>query len=85
MTEQEWEASEDLPMMMGWYTGTYGDGSRDFGNDISDRKSRLLACACCRAACGGTGKVLHPLLAALRSEGPHYRGFWALDLPLGKE
>ena len=25
------------------------------------------------------------LLAALRSEGPYYRGFWALDLVLGKK
>lgn len=32
-----------------------------------------------------TGSVPHPLLAAMRSPGPHYRGFWALDLILGKE
>jgi hypothetical protein len=44
--------------------------------------------------CGGSGDVkvmrrgriqkTHPLLAALRDTGPHYRGFWALDLLLGK-
>ncbi len=31
---------------------------------------------------GGAG---HLLLAALRSPGPHYRGFWPLDLILGRE
>lgn len=30
------------------------------------------------------GTMPHPLLAALRSPGPHYRGFWALDVVLGK-
>lgn len=33
----------------------------------------------------GIISVPHPLLAALRSPGPHYRGFWALDVLLGKE
>ncbi len=33
----------------------------------------------------GTGHVPHPLLAHLRSPGPHVRGCWALDLILGKE
>ena len=32
-----------------------------------------------------TGKVPHPLLAHLRSPGPHWRGCWALDLILGRE
>ena len=32
-----------------------------------------------------TGKVPHPLLAHLRSPGPHWRGCWAVDLLLGKE
>lgn len=35
--------------------------------------------------CGGTGRVPHPLLAHLRSPGPHVRGCWAVDLCLGKE
>lgn len=37
--------------------------------------------------CGGTGTKHwpHPLLAHLRSPGPHYRGMWSLDLVLGKE
>jgi hypothetical protein len=38
----------------------------------------------CRA-CGGPGRVPHPLLTHLRSPGPHVRGCWALDLVLGKE
>jgi hypothetical protein len=33
----------------------------------------------------GTGRVPHPLLAHLRSPGPHVRGCWALDLILGEE
>jgi len=37
--------------------------------------------------CYGAGMVheQHPILAHLRSTGPHYRGCWALDLILGKE
>lgn len=35
--------------------------------------------------CGGTKKVLHPMLAHLRNPGPHFRGCWAVDLILGKE
>ena len=35
--------------------------------------------------CKGEGFLTHPLLAHLRSPGPHYRGCWALDLVLGKE
>jgi hypothetical protein len=38
----------------------------------------------CRT-CDGEGVVPHPLLAHLRSPGPHVRGCWALDLILGKE
>lgn len=37
------------------------------------------------SACGRTGRVPHPLLAHLRSPGPHYRGMWSLDVILGKE
>lgn len=37
------------------------------------------------SACKGAGKLPHPLLASLRAEGPHYRGFWALDKVLSKE
>lgn len=33
----------------------------------------------------GSGRVLHPLLAHLRSPGPHVRGCWALDLILNKQ
>lgn len=35
--------------------------------------------------CEGHGRAPHPLLAALRSPGPRYRGFWAIDVLLGKE
>ena len=35
--------------------------------------------------CDGTGCVPHPLLAHLRSPGPHVRGCWALDTILQKE
>ncbi len=38
----------------------------------------------CRT-CKGTGKVVNPILAHLRSPGPHCRGCWVLDLLLGKE
>lgn len=34
--------------------------------------------------CGGTGSVPNPLLAHLRSDGPHVRGCWVLDVLLGK-
>lgn len=34
--------------------------------------------------CDGSGRMLHPLLAHLRSPGPHYRGCWVIDLILGK-
>lgn len=33
--------------------------------------------------CGGTGIIPHPLLAHLRSPGPHVRGCWVLDLIRG--
>ncbi len=33
--------------------------------------------------CHGTGRIPNPLLAHLRSPGPHVRGCWALDLILG--
>lgn len=35
--------------------------------------------------CNGTGLIPHPILAHLRSPGPHWRGDWAVDLCLGKE
>ncbi len=35
--------------------------------------------------CGGTGRLPDPILAHLRSPGPHVRGCWAIDLLLGKE
>ncbi len=35
--------------------------------------------------CGETGIATHPLLAHLRSPGPHWRGCWAVDLLPGKE
>jgi hypothetical protein len=35
--------------------------------------------------CQGQGYLSHPLLAHLRSPGPHVRGCWAIDLLLGKE
>jgi hypothetical protein len=35
--------------------------------------------------CQGQGYLSHPLLAHLRSPGPHVRGCWAVDLLLGKE
>ena len=37
------------------------------------------------AADGSSPEVPHPLLVHLRSNGPHVRGCWALDLVLGKE
>jgi len=33
----------------------------------------------------GSGTMLNPLLAALRSPGPHHPGFWALDVVMGEE
>lgn len=37
------------------------------------------------ASCDETGRIPHPLLASLRSPGPHYRGLWSLDQCLGRE
>lgn len=45
-----------------------------------DRPDLWEECPHCR-----TGRVSNPLLAHLRSPGPHYRGMWSLDLVLGKE
>mgnify|MGYP005615864829 CR=1 FL=1 len=46
---------------------------------------------CCDSHCveeggywKGSGTMLNPLLAALRAPGPHYPGFWALDVVLGR-
>lgn len=33
--------------------------------------------------CGGIGRILHPIVAHLRSPGPHVRGCWVLDALLG--
>lgn len=56
---------------------------------IEDEVGSTYACVVCSPGgnWAGTGKqkVPHPLLAHLRSLGPHYRGCWALDLILGKE
>jgi len=35
--------------------------------------------------CDGTRRQPHPLLAALRSPGPHHPGFWALGVVMGRE
>ena len=37
------------------------------------------------AQCRGARRMAHPLLAHLRSEGPHCRGYWALDVLLGRK
>jgi hypothetical protein len=35
--------------------------------------------------CNGTGRTPHPLVAHLRSPGPHWRGCWGVDLLTGRE
>jgi hypothetical protein len=37
----------------------------------------------CRG-CGGSGVAPHPILAHLRSDKPHYRGCWVIDLLTGR-
>jgi hypothetical protein len=49
--------------------------SRDSG------ESYMMPCRDCE----GAGVLPHPVLAHLRSPGPHVRGCWAVDLMLGKE
>ncbi len=39
----------------------------------------------CFTAEGLSPEAEHPIVAHLRSAGPHYRGCWAVDLVLGKE
>ena len=53
----------------GWHPGDMGCG----------------ACGATSAGSVGSGRVPHPLLAHLRSPGPHHRGCWAADLLTGKE
>lgn len=56
-----------------------GDARIDLG------KGHIVAVGLDCRTCKGTGRVPSPLLAHLRSPGPHVRGCWALDLLLGKE
>lgn len=49
MNEQEWLASEDPTRMLEWLTTAHVRPGQ-YSRTISDRKSRLFACACCRAA-----------------------------------
>lgn len=53
--------------------------------ETTDRLSPWFGVRCPCGKSGGGGSVSHPLLAHLRSPGPHWRGCWALDLLLGKE
>jgi hypothetical protein len=48
--------------------------------------SEWRGCRSCGGDCDrkGSGRLPHPILAHLRSPGPHVRGCWALDLILGK-
>lgn len=56
------------------------------GKGSFQRTGSYAECPRCANADGvGTGSVPHPLLAHLRSTGPHVRGCWALDLILAKE
>lgn len=57
------------------------EGAGSVGTNFGSSKYDVSRCR----KCWGKLTAPHPLLAALRSEGPHYRGFWALDLILGKE
>jgi hypothetical protein len=56
-----------------------GDGWRMLGN--SPYSAETVNCGTCH----GTSRIPSPLLAHLRSPGPHARGCWALDLLLGRE
>ncbi len=49
------------------------------GQGIHDSREEIRC-----VACDGSGRVPHPLLEHLRSDGPHVRGCWVLDLLLGK-
>lgn len=58
--------------------GGYYD--RDMVREVIEWGKRKRACRC-----GGAGRLPHPVIAHLRSPGPHVRGMWSLDLLLGKE
>lgn len=71
MTEQEWLSSSDVGRMLGWITGqpvwTIPPPS-----GISDRKLRLLACACDLNAAGGAPPWwLADVLGAIDDPGGH--------------
>jgi hypothetical protein len=67
MNEAQWLASDDPQAMLDWYRGVSGDGSRDLGHDISDRKLRLFAVACLsRCWAMKEAKSLQALLTAER-------------------
>jgi hypothetical protein len=51
-------------------------GTGSLGGNRKVPASRTKLCD----ECGGRLQLPHPLLAHLRSEGPHYRGCWAIDL-----
>lgn len=53
-------------------------------HDCQDESPYRIYCDTCKDS-GRCGKLPHPLLAHLRSPGPHVRGCWAIDLLLGKE
>lgn len=54
---------------------------RAFPDDFEQQKKFMPDCG----SCNGKGSVPNPILAHLRSEGPHVRGCWVLDLLLAKE
>lgn len=55
-----------------------GTGSLGGGRKVPASRTKLCD------ACGGRLQLPHPLLAHLRSPGPHYRGCWAIDLLTGR-
>jgi hypothetical protein len=69
------ELERDIKTLHLIASGCYSDSAaRGYARNINE-KSKLLAEA----------RQPHPLLAHLRSEGPHYRGCWAIDLLTGRE
>lgn len=64
------------PNVLAVATAAYDD--RTPGGTLDPARLAVLSDALEEAGCDDG------LLAALRSPGPHYRGFWALDLVLGK-
>jgi hypothetical protein len=79
--DAECETCEVLPTLPGGLGGVIrmSGASVTLGGDA--RKVYLPGCR----HCGGTGRRTHPLLAHLRSPGPHVRGCWAVDAVLGRE